>query len=336
MKYSVQPNEMMGFLNMLTANDRQQKKWISAIPELNNIDFKGLIEFISKNNILNVDFFKSIDPEKYSLIDFKSCIPENYTNNLEMAYNGYHSFYEKSNIENYVEQIEKTINSLGQDSFKQMAHFYGLKNADDYTTTAYALASIDGSGSCSLSGKDKSFQLLTIKIPPDENTDIKKDVSKLFHETAHGILEDSGAEKILKNYFKQKNLFTELMESRPDLKRHKTDSTQIIVDEFLTTAFQKIFSRNNFGIESSYSQATIAIMAQKMIGTPEKPGILAKALKKGETFGPVFMKKFENEFESAVPEIEKEIATKQEKSPVRARLSEAEKEGKNNILYDRN
>ena len=80
-----------------------------------------------------------------------------------------------------------------------------------------------------------------------------------------------------------------------------------MVDEFLTTAFQKIFARDNLEIESSYAQPTIAIMAQKMVGTHEKPGILAKALKNGETFGPEFMKKVEREFEAAIPEIKGEI-----------------------------
>lgn len=56
--------------------------------------------------------------------------------------------------------------------------------------------------------------------------------------------------------------------------------------------------------------------------------VLETAFKNGETFGPEFMKKFEKEFESAVPEIEKEIAPKQEKSSIMARLSEAANKGK--------
>lgn len=327
MKYSVQPNEMMGFFNMLTANSRQQEVWEKTIPELKEIDFKELISFISQNDILNVDFFKQINLSNYSFKDFTQLFQGKHKNTLEAAYTAYHSFYEKSGIKEYAEKIEQEINAVGKDSLKKMAQFYGLNG--NHNTIAYAVPSVDGSGSCSLSGQEKSFQLLTLKMPINENTDIKKDVSKLFHETAHGVLEDSGSEKILESHFGKHNIITDLMKKHPELKRHKTDSAQLMTDEFLTTAFQKIFARDSLGIESSYAQPTIAIMAQKMVGTSEKPGILAEALKNGETFGPEFMKKIEKEFESAVPEMEKEMAPKQDKSPLTARLSEATKDGKN-------
>ncbi len=334
--YSVQPSEIMGFFNMLTANDRQQARWKEAIPELKEIDFKGLTGFISQNDILNEDFFKKINLPNYSLTAFAQLFQEKHKNSLKVAYAGYHSFYENSGIEKYANKIEEEINRVGKDSFEKMAQFYGLKG--DISTIAYALPSIDGRGSCSLSGQKKSFQLLTLKMPIDKDTDINKDISKLFHETAHGVLEDSGSEKILKDYFGQNNLITDLMEKNPELKRYETDSAQTMVDEFLTTAFQKIFTRNKLGLESSYAQPTIAIMASKIVGTPDKPGILASSLKNGETFGPEFMKKLEEEFEKAVPEIpeiEKEfklklkLKLKQEKTPIRAILSEALKKGKN-------
>jgi len=323
MHYSVQPSEIMGFFNMLTANDRQQERWKETIPELEVMGFEELITFISQNNILNVDFFKQIDPSNYSLRDFTQLFPEKHKKMLETTYTAYHSFYEKSAVKEYTEKIEQEINAVGQDSFEKMAQFYGLKG--DHSTIAYTVPSVDGSGSCSLSGQEKSFQLLTLKMPIDENTNIKKDVSKLFHETAHGVLEDSGSEKILKDYFKQHNPVTDLVEKYPELKRHKTDSAQIMVDEFLTTAFQKIFARENLRIESSYAQPTIAMMASKMVGTHDKPGILAIALKNGHIFSLEFMKKLEKEFQSAIPEIKKEISSKQHKSSLMTILSEASK-----------
>ena len=329
MKYSVQSNEMMGFLNMLTANDRQQKMWKTEIPDLNGIDFNGLVEFISKNNILNTDFFKKIDPRNYSLRDFEKAIPKKYKKFLEIAYKAYHSFYEKSGVEKYARQIEEKINSLEQESFQQMARFYSLKNANNHTTTAYALASIDGSGSCSLSGQEKTFQLLTVKIPVDENMDIKKDISKLFHETAHGILEDSGSEKVLKEYFELNPGLSQFFQKYPILKRHETDNASLMVDEFLTTAFQKMFARDTLEIESSYRQPTIAAMAKKMVGSPEKPGILAEALKNGETFGSEFLKKLEKEFELAIPEIEKEITQTKESTHIFSTLLNGQEDGKN-------
>lgn len=307
MHYSVQPSEIMGFFNMLTANYRQQASWKETIPELKEIDFKGLTDFISQNDILNEDFFKKINLPNYSLTDFAQLFQE-HKNSLEGAYAAYHSFYKNSGIEEYANKIEEKINRVGKDSFEKMAQFYGLKG--DHSTIAYAVPSIDGSRSCSLSGQKKSFQLLTLKMPIDKNTNIEKDISKLFHETAHGVLEDSGSEKILKDYFKQHNLVPELLEKYPKLKRHPTDSAQIMFDEFLTTAFQKIFAREKLGIKSSYAQPTIAIMASKIVGTPEKPGILASRLKNGETFGPEFMKKFEKEFQSAIPKIKLAIALK--------------------------
>ena len=311
---------------MLTANSRQQEGWKTTIPKLNDIDFKGLVEFVSKNDILNVDFFKKIDPKNYSLKDFENFFGKKYIDTLEEAYKAYHSFCEKSGIKKYAKRIEEKINSLGQSSFQKMAQFYQLENEGNHTATAYVLASIDGSGSCSLSGKEKTFQLLTIKVPIDTNTDIKKDVSKLFHETAHGILEDSGSEKVLKRYLELNPELFQLFQNHPQLKRHKTDDVQLMIDECLTTAFQKMFARDNLEIESSYAQSTIAVMAQRMVGTPERPGILVKALKNGETFGPGFMKKFEKEFEIAVPEIEREITSKQA-PPIMTRLSEATTKG---------
>ena len=317
----------MGFFNMLTANSRQQEVWEKAIPELKEIDFKELIAFISQNDILNVDFFKQTNLSNYSLRDFTQLFQGKHKNTLEAAYTAYHSFYEKSGIKEYAEKIEQEINAVGKYSLKKMAQFYGLNG--NHNTIAYAVPSVDGSGSCSLSGQEKSFQLLTLKMPINENTDIKKDVSKLFHETAHGILEDSGSEKLLKKYFKLNPTLSQLFQKHPILKRHETDDASLMVDEFLTTAFQKMFARDTLKIESSYRQPTIAVMAQKMVGTSEKPGILAEALKNGETFGPEFLKKLEKEFESAIPEIEKEITQTKKSVHILSTLSNGKEDGKN-------
>ena len=347
MNFSIQPNEIAGFIHFFSSTTPEQKDvWLDKYPELKTTNFENLITLMAENkkksgpsisdSMLHdfIDKINNLDDLKKVLDGYpgKDIDINKMKQTLDSIWPIYDKFYQEqaSKLNSMSDQATQFMNKETVKPLENVAKFYNYKVPQDYTISTYlypvATAEKDPHQRGGRNRKSGVFIWFSDNLLKKDNP--KVPFSTIFHEATHNIFSKSGeADKSL-DYETENSPVVHFFETHPEQKHNPKDSAKgssvWLLNETLTTAFQGIFERDILKQkrESLYANPAINIMAHRMIP------VLETALKNGETFGPEFMKKFEKEFEAALPEIEKEITPKQEKSPIMARLSEAANKGK--------
>ena len=358
-KYSVQPNEIAGFISLLDAANfysqekDERRKWLERLPELKQTDFEKLVDFIREESLSAGKFIplrramqvflnkiNSVDDLKKFIA--KSPNPEikadKINGMIDSVYPVYQKFYRDNEkiLQDTAPQVNDLLNKIALDPLKQVGHFFNpdYQPKEDKITVYMFPTSLNGHRGQNFHTQQEDQQWVALGADMLDGTrpiDTGKISSTIYHEKVHGLFHDSKADKKLSEYLKGDNKIVQILKDFPQLKRNpnvsETDEAEMMVNEAITSAFEGILNEDVRGKKKEvlYENHVINKMAHKTIP------LLREGLKSGEIFGPEFMKKFEKEFEMAVPEIEKEIASKQEKTPIMARLSEATKEGKNDL-----
>ena len=332
MHYSVQPSEFAGFVSFLnTANFYHQEKgeknaWLERLPELKQTDFEKLVDFVRDENLSEET--KKLLSEMNSVDDLKEFITKSSNPKIkadkinamiDSVYPVYQKFYQdnEKTLQNKASQVNDLLNKMALDPLKQVEHFFNpdYQPKEDKITVYMFPTSIIGVRGENFHTQQEDQQWIAIGIDTLDGTrpiDIGGVSSTIYHEKVHGLFHDSGADKKLSEYLKGDNKIVQTLKDFPQLKRNPNvsdiEEAEMMVDEAITSAFQEIMDEDVRGEKKEvlYSNYVINKMAHKTLP------LLREALKNGETFGPEFMKKFEKEFEMAVPEMKKETAPKQE------------------------
>ena len=357
MKYSVRPNEIAGFISLLDAANfysqekGEKSKWLENLPELKQTDFEKLVDFVREESLSTGKFIplrramqvflnkmNSVDDLKEFIT--RSPNPEikadKINSMIDSVYPVYQKFYRANEkiLQNTAPQVNDLLNKIALDPLKQVEHFFNpdYQSIEDKITVYMFPNFLNGHRGQNFHTQQEDQQWIALGADMLDGTrpiDIGKISSTIYHEKVHGLFHDSKADKKLSEYLKGDNKIVQILRDFPQLKRNpnvsETAEAEMMVNEAITSAFEGILNEDVRGKKKEvlYENHVINKMAHKTIP------LLREALKNGETFGPAFLKKFEKEFETAVPEIEKEIALKQRKSSVMARLSEATNKGKN-------
>jgi len=226
-------------------------------------------------------------------------------------------------LQNTAPQVNDFLNKMALDPLKQVGHFFNpdYQPKEDKITVYMFPTSIIGYRGQSFHTKQEDQQWIAIGTDGLDGIrpiDIGGVSSTIYHEKVHGLFHDSEAVKKLSEYLKGDNKIVQILKDFPQLKRNPNvsdiEEAEMMVNESITSAFQEIMDEDVRGEKKEvlYANRVINKMAHKTLP------LLREALKNGETFGPEFMKKFEKEFEMALPEMKKETAPKQENTEKKA------------------
>ena len=365
--YFVQPNEMAGFVFLLDAGDfyaqekekNEKNRWLTLFPELKKTKFEELIDFFQKEketakstkHISLMDAFKKLIPHIQSLEDLKKIIakspnsnfnPEKINAIIQPVFEIYHRFYSanEDKLNNFAKLSTNTLNDKTVEFLSKAGRFFNPKYQPKMFTTYVFPSSVSGVRGQSFHTVAKDFitstedkQSLAIGSNVLDGTAKMGNgliFSTIFHETIHGLFEDSGARGVMSKYLPPDNPIVKTLETFPELKRNPNVSdkneAEMMINEAITCAFQGILEKEKRpdGIrENLYSHPVINIMAHKTIP------LLKDAMETGETFGPDFMKKFEKEFISSMDEMQKKIHEQKVADNLKACLSKGKYGGEN-------
>ena len=331
MHYSVQPNEIAGFIHFFSSTTPEQKDvWLDKYPELKETDFENLVALMAESkkksgpsisdSMLHdfIDKIKILDDLKKILDDYprKDIDINKMKQTLDSIWPIYDKFYQEQvgKLDSMSNQASTFMNQEAVKPLENVAKFYNYEIPQDYTvfTHIYPVATTE-TDSHQRGGRNRKsgeFLWFSNNILKKDNPEIP--YSTIFHEASHNIFSKSGEYDKALDSWDESSPVVQFFKNNPQLKLRQNvsakDTAQGLLNEVLTTAFQGIFERDVLKQkrESLYANPVINIMAHRMIP------VLETAFKNGETFGPEFMKKFEKEFEMALPEMKKETAPKQE------------------------
>lgn len=360
MSYSVQPNEIAGFIALLDAANfyaqehAERRKWLEHFPELKKTRFEELVDYIrdeSQSCGKALPLRRVIQmflPEIHSLDNLKNHISKSRNPDIDSSkigemidsvYPVYQKFY-KSNektLHKTAMQATELLNKIAFEPLKQVSHFFN----PEYQPTEKPIVvymfptAING-------WRGQNFHTQKGDIPQEDQQwialgadmmegsrpiDVGNISSTIYHEKIHGIFHDSKADKTLRDFLKSGNKIVQTLRDFPELKRNPNvpaiNEAEMMVNEALTSAFEGILNEEVRGKKKEilYENDVINTMAHKAIP------LLRETLKTGKTFGPDFLKKFEKEFVTAVPEM---LALKKEKI-LSSRLSNGSKDGQNDL-----
>ena len=332
MHYSVQPSEIAGFVALLNAADfyaqehGEKNAWLEQLPDLKQTDFEKLVDFVRDENLFEA--MKKLLSEMSSVDDLKEFITKSLNPEIkadkinamiDSVYPVYQKFYQdnEKTLQNTAPQVNDLLNKITLDPLKQVGHFFNpdYQPKEDKITVYMFPTSIIGWCGENFHTKQEDQQWIAIGTDGLDGIrpiDIGGVSSTIYHEKVHGLFHDSGADKKLSEYLKGDNKIVQILKDFPQLKRNPNvsdiEEAEMMVNESITSAFQGILDEDVLGKKKEvlYANRVINKMAHKTLP------LLREALKNGETFGPEFMKKFEKEFEMALPEMKKETAPKQE------------------------
>ena len=336
MRYSVQPNEIAGFVALLDAANfysqehGEKSKWLERFPELKNTKFEELVDFIrdeSQSSGKALPLRKLLQvflPEIRSVDDLKNYIRQSRNSNIDSVkigemidsvYPVYQKFYQanEAKLKDTAKRATELLDKIAIEPLKQVSHFFNpeYQPAEKITTVHMFPTAING-------WRGQNFRTQKGDTPQEDQQwvalgadlmngthpiDVGCISSTIYHEKVHGIFHDSGADKKLSDFLKSENKIVQMLTDFPELKRNPNvravNEAEMMVNETLTSAFEGILNEDVRGKEKEilYENHMINTMAHRMIP------LLREAIKTGETFGPEFMKKFENEFIKAVPKM---------------------------------
>ncbi len=214
---------------------------------------------------------------------------------------------------------------------ERVAHFYKpgyhLEEQIEMYIFPNAVKGIRGQSLKNTSGCKQWIAIGQDKLMNPDLIDEGQCASILYHEKVHGVFQDTGARDWLCEYLDENNPIVKKLNENPQLKRNPNVSDKaeagMMVDEALTSAFQGILEEQVRGHirDVLYSNHIINIMAHKAIP------LIKEALQNGETFGPGFMKKFEQEFVSSIEEMQKKIHEQKVADNLGTRLSAGKQQG---------
>lgn len=355
MHYSVQPNEIAGFISLLNAADfysqekGEKSKWLERLPELKQTDFEKLIDFIRDKNLSTGKFIPLMQThlnEMNSVDDLKEFITKFPTSEMKFnkinamidsVYPVYQKFYQDNEriLQNTASKVNDLLNKIALNPLKQVERFfnseYQLK--EDKITVYMFPTAINGYRGQDFPIQQDDQQWIALGADMLDGTrpiDIGGISSIIYHEKVHDLFHDLGADEKLSEYLKGNNKMVQILKELPQLKRNpnisEIDEAEMMINESITSAFEGMLNEDvrGKGKDILYENHVINKMAHKTIP------LLRQALKNGGTFGHEFLKKFEKEFEAAVPEVLQQITKKKtEKSPFKLKMYKRSREGKN-------
>ena len=356
--YSVQPNEMAGFIALLDCADfyseekKEREGWLELLPQLKDTDFNELVNFMrdekqSERKRLKtslMDALRILLPEIHSLEELKEKIakspnpdvkPEEIGMMIDSVYPIYQEFFHQYAplLKEKGEEIAGVLNEHAQDSLERVAHFYKpgyhLEEQIEMYIFPNAVKGLRGQNLKNTSGCKQWIAIGQDRLMNPDSIDKGQCASLLYHEKVHGVFKDTGARDWLREYLNEDNPIVKKLNENPELKRNPNVSDEseagMMVDEALTSAFQGILEEQVRGHvpDVLYSNHVINIMAHRAIP------LVKEALKSGETFGLGFMKKFEQEFVSSLEEMKEQVHKQKVAESLGSCLSDGKQSGEN-------
>lgn len=356
--YSVQPNEMAGLIALLDCADfyskekKEKEGWLELLPQLKDTDFSRLADCMqtekqrarNKSKIFSIHELQRRLAEIHSVDDLKEIIkkspfldvkPEEIGKMIDSVYPIYHQFFHQYAplLKEKGEEIAGVLNEHAQDSLERVAHFYKpgyhLEEQIEMYIFPNAIKGLRGQNLKNTSGCKQWIAIGQDRLMNPDSIDKGQCASLLYHEKVHGVFQDTGARDWLREYLNEDNPIVKKLNENPELKRNPNVSDEseagMMVDEALTSAFQGILEEQVRGHvpDVLYSNHVINIMAHRAIP------LVKEALKSGETFGPGFMEKFEQEFVSSLEEMKEQVHKQKVAESLGSCLSDGKQSGEN-------
>ncbi|MBP5343994.1 MAG: hypothetical protein J6Y85_02845 [Alphaproteobacteria bacterium] len=318
MQYTVKSSEIMGFLGFIM--DAKQEMKGDALYEL-----RVLLQDIDKgtaqqgHQTLSSTLLYHV-PELNSVLDIQNLVVSYCKTDVENAgklneliqstYLDYQKIYAVKSelLTTYAQNITALLNQKNGAiaALKNVGQFYGWHVEPDHEMLGYVYPSSESGGS-SLSQENGTFQVVGVRPDQYDLTDPQRQHNQLatwFHESVHGVFEESGAEKTLLAYLKQPgNRLVQYMVDHPEFRRkpqeNPLESARALIDESLTTAFQGLFEREKLGGDRPvlYQNPVFDFMAHKMME------VLPEQIKAGKVFDINFIAQFEKEFLNPIAQV---------------------------------
>ena len=145
MQYSVQPDEIVGFIYFLTrTTQEQQQAWLEKYPELKKTNFEHLLtENRQKSGPSLARLFNFIEDIKdvttlYDILDDypdKNVDINKMKETVKSVWPIYHSFYQQNakELRHCAKQADKFMNNTAIESLKNVAQFYNYDMPSNYT-----------------------------------------------------------------------------------------------------------------------------------------------------------------------------------------------------------
>ena len=367
-QYSIQPNEIAGFIALLDcadfyAQERGEKgKWLKQFPELKNTKFEELVDYIRDESQFEKKYpFRKLTqlflPKIHTVDDFKKYITQFRPKEadkinvmIDSVYPVYQKFYKNNEVKltDIAQHTTEFLNKIAIEPLKQVWTFFNpVYHPEKKQITVHMFPTVitgQRGTSFHVAREDQSTQEKRFLLQEDQqwiglgidilkgrpSHEVGSTCSTIYHEKVHGLFHDSGAYQKLAVWLDSDNKIVKALEDHPELKRNPNVSDKNEAHMMINESLTSAFQ----GIleEKVRGKIRTVLYENHVINTMAHKVIplLKDAMETGETFGPEFMKKFEKEFVSSIAEMQKLVHEKQMGTTgLYSTLSDGKQEGKN-------